>query len=140
MASTNWPVYEESSVPGILKQLDNTMKLAILDHFSKGYKPTETRIRLRIPLGWIETLYDVLKRLGGDAVAVQRGEYIEVPGDPPTYNTVPSTQTALLTYMQNLYSSELAGNEVQKAMTEMVQWSNGVGNGTYTYWKGKVTA
>ena len=140
MASTNWPVYEESSVPGILKQLDNEMKLAILDDYSHGYTPEEVRKHLRIPLGWINSLFDVLRRLNNDAVLVQRGEYIEVPGDPPTYNNVPADSAELLTYMETLYATELAANEVQKAMTEMVQWSNGVGNGTYTYWKGKVTA
>jgi hypothetical protein len=139
MASTNWPVYEESSVPGILKQLDNEMKLAILDDYSHGYSPEEVRIRLRIQLSWVTTLYDILRRLNADSVLVQRGEYVEVPGDPPTYNTSPSDSAELLAYMQNLYSSELAANEVQKAMTEMVQWSNGAGDASYSYWVGKVT-
>jgi hypothetical protein len=140
MAVTNWPVYEESAVPGILKQMDNTMKLAILDDYSHGYTPEEVRIHLRIPIGWITPLFDVLRRLNRDSILVIRGEYIEVPGDPPTYNTIPSSQANLLIYMQDLYVAELAGNEVQKAITEMVQWSNGVGNANYTYWKDKVTA
>jgi hypothetical protein len=140
MASTNWPVYEPSPVPAILKQLDNTMKLAILDDYSHGYSPEEVRIRIRIPLSWVKALYDVLERLNADAVLVQRGEYVEDPGPPIVYNDIPADSGELLTYMQILYSSELASNEVQKAMTEMVEWSNGAGNATYNYWKTKVTA
>ena len=140
MGATNWPVYEESSVPGVLKLLDNDMKIAILDDYSRGYTEREVRLHLRIPLGWITTLYDLLKRISRDAILVQRGEYLETPGDPPSYNTAPTTSGGLQTYMQNLYSSELNATAVTKAMTEMIKWSNGMGNATYTYWKSKVRA
>ena len=50
MAVTNWPVYEESNVPGILKQLDNNMKIFILVDYSKGMRPDGVRIHLRIPV------------------------------------------------------------------------------------------
>ncbi len=139
MTATNWPVYEKSSVPGVLKQLDNNMKVAILDCYSKGFIYDEVRRKFRIPISWIRTIYDLLDRIARDSILVQRGEYIEVPGDPPICNTSPATSTALKTYMQNLYSAELSANAVIKAMTEIVLWSNGKGNATYIYWKDKVT-
>ncbi len=140
MTATNWPVYEKSSVPGVLKQLNNNMKVAILDCYSKGFIYNEVRRRLRIPISWIHTIYDLLDRIARDSILVQRGEYIEVLGDPPICNTPPATSIALKTYIQNLYSAELSVIAVIKAMTEMVLWSNGKGNATYTYWKNKVTA
>lgn len=150
--ATNWKNYNPLPALSTLKQLDGNQKLAILNDFSQGLNEEEVRKHLRIPLNWAQDIYKLLRRVNTDAIIVQHGEFLEDPGffgdsmadppvdsTPPVYNSIPANASALLSYMQDMYDPELSANAVGVALTEMVKWSNGLGDATYTYWKEKVT-
>ena len=121
----------------ILAGMTARQKAKVLTAFKLGIgKPVAAR-RVLVSKEVIEHLYGKIREAEAMARAYMRGEVV-VPGDPPVYNTPPSTASELIAVIKDSFVKDFTEGQVIAILTAMANYSKHDGSGTWAYYKVEV--
>ena len=134
-----------STTQEILLAMTGGQKVAVLDAFKTGTGIGVTSRRVMVPRAIIKHLYKKLKEVETMARKCMRGEIVVNPGDPaaeppvpPIYNTPPSTSTALINAIKDLFVDDFASGEVTAILTAIVKYSKHDGTANWDFYKNNI--
>jgi len=142
------PVPQQPTTAEIVASLTNVQKVAILDGFVKKILPQRLKYQIDVPKIIIVHLYKKIDAIEERARELMRGEIVitSMIIDPKTgevtkpavMNTPPTTVAQLLSQVQDDFSDDFTGGQVQAILTKMVAYSKHDGSGDWTFYKENV--
>lgn len=131
--------------------IPNAKKVEILNAFIMRIPAAHLDHKIGIAKELIESIYDLISNLQDTAKLYLKGTYIITPEvshiDPTTlqkiidtpavYNVIPTTQVALGTALQPLFT-DFTTVQVTAIVSAMVKWSKYDGSGTFAFYKSQV--
>jgi len=136
----------EPTIKEKIATLSSQQKTDILNHFIMAKPAAHVATELKLPLEFVNYLFELIDNMQATARAYMRGEVVITPavldGDgnittPAVMNTPPATQTALGTTIAPLFDDFTAG-QVTAIVSAMMKWSKFDGTGTFAFYKSQI--
>jgi len=128
----------EPTTQEILASLTGAQKLAVLNGFANKTPVIQLKHAVGIHSYAIRHLYQKIDEIEEMARALMRGEVIVTPGEPPVYNTPPTTSGELVAMVQDEFSEDFSTAQVTAVLTKMVEFSKHDGTGNWAYYQSAV--
>ena len=132
----------------ILASLTGGKKGAILNGFAKGTRVKILASSENINRAVVQHLYDKLDEMEEASRSLMRGEVVVTPEviDPETgeittpavYNIPPANAGALLSAVQDAFSTDFTSGQVTAVLTKMVEYSKHNGDGDWAFYSTEV--
>lgn len=94
--------------------------------------------KMGLPKEVIEYVYDGIDAIQEKCRSYMRGEVVVTPGDPPTYNTPPTTQAQLRTTVSPDFLADYPQIFITNVIQELVDWCKFDGTGTFVFYKNNI--
>lgn len=128
-------------VPTLRQQvtaLSDDQRQALIVNFRQLIPAAHSATKLGISKEICEYVYDGIDAIQERCRAYMRGEVIVTPGEPPVYNTRPTTQVQLNTTVRPDFIADYPQLFITNVVQEMIDWCKYDGTGTFLFYKNNI--